>query len=115
LGRPKYLEVNEGKVITKVIVSVLYRIMSLLGKDIGGGIGYPTRPSQSKGTSSRLGGREIEKSKTLSCSEGEVIKMLSTWHRRYRTRTRRAGSTKNCIGMTASLDLSLSERRVGSI
>jgi hypothetical protein len=70
LGRPKYLQVEEGKVLTEVIVSVLYRIMSLPGKDIGGGIGYHTRPSQSKGTSSRIGGRELGKSKTLSYSEG---------------------------------------------
>jgi hypothetical protein len=68
LGRPKALQIKEGKVITEVIVFVLYQIMSLPGKDIDGGIGYPTRPSQSKGTSSRLGGREIGKSKTLSCS-----------------------------------------------
>jgi hypothetical protein len=73
LGRAKYLQVEEGKVLTKVIIFVLYQIMSLLGKEIGGGIGYPTRPSQSKGTSSRLGGRELEKSKILSCSEGEVL------------------------------------------
>jgi hypothetical protein len=89
--------------------------MYLPRKDIGRGIGYPTRPSQSKGTSSRLGGREIRKSKTLSYSEDEVLEMLRTWHIRYRTKTRRARSTKNCIGMTASLDFSLSKRRVGLI
>jgi hypothetical protein len=100
---------------TEVIVSMLYQIMSLSRKDIGRGIGYPTRPSKSKGTLSRLGWRELGKSKTLSCSEGEVIEMLRTWHRSYRTKTRRAGLTKNCIGATTSLDLSLSERRVGSI
>jgi hypothetical protein len=68
LGKPKDLQIEEGKVLTEVIVSMLYRIMSLLGKDIGGGIGYPTRPSQSKGNSSRLEWREPGKSKTLSCS-----------------------------------------------
>jgi hypothetical protein len=96
LGRPKSLQVEEDKVLTDVIVSVIYRIMSLPGKDIGGGIGYPTRPSQSKGTSSRLGGRELEKSKIIFCSEGEVLEMPRTWHIRYRTRTRtrRVGSTK---------------------
>jgi hypothetical protein len=66
LGRPKALQVEEEKVLMEVIVSVIYRIMSLLGKDIGGGIGYPMRPSQSKGTSSRIGGRELRKSKNLS-------------------------------------------------
>jgi hypothetical protein len=94
---------------------MIYRIMSLPGKDICEGIGYPTRPSQSKGTSSRLGGSELGKSKTLSCLEGEVIEMLRTWHRRCRTRTRRLRSTKNCIYATTSLDLSLSKIRVGSI
>jgi hypothetical protein len=73
LGRPKYLQVEVGKVIMEVIVSVLYRIMYLPRKHIGRDIGYPIRPSQSKGTLSRLGGREIGKSKTLSCLEGEVI------------------------------------------
>jgi hypothetical protein len=48
--------------------------MSLTGKDIGRGIGYPTRPSQSKGTSSRLGGRILGESKNLLCSEGAVIR-----------------------------------------
>jgi hypothetical protein len=67
LGRPKSLQVEEGKVLIEVIIFMLYQIMSLPGKDIGEGIGYPTRPSQSKGTSSRIGGRELEKSKTLSC------------------------------------------------
>jgi hypothetical protein len=60
-------------VLIEVIVSLIYRIMSLPGKDVGRGIGYPTRPSQSKGTLSILGGRELGKSKTLSCSKGEVI------------------------------------------
>jgi hypothetical protein len=45
-GRPKSLQVEEDKVLTEVIVSVLCQIMSLPRKDIGGGIGYPTRPSQ---------------------------------------------------------------------
>jgi hypothetical protein len=102
-------------VLMEVIVSMIYRIMSLPRKDICEIIGYPTRPSQSKGTLSRLRGRELGKSKTISCSEGEVIEMLRTWHRRCRTRTRRAGSTKNYIGTTASLDFSLSKRRVRSI
>jgi hypothetical protein len=74
-------------VLMEVIVSMLYRIMYLLGKDIGKGMKYPTRPSQSKGTLSRLGGREIKKSKTLSCSEVEEIEILRTWHRRCKTRT----------------------------
>jgi hypothetical protein len=113
-GRPKSLQVKEEKVLTEGIVSVLYRIMSLPRNDIGGGIGYLTTLSQSKGISSRLGRRELGKNKTLSSSEGEVLEILRTWHIRYRTRIRRGGSTKNCIGMTTSLYLSLSKRRVGS-
>jgi hypothetical protein len=46
---------------------------------MGEGILYPTRPSQSKGTSPRLGGRVLGESKTLSCSEGTWIEMLMTW------------------------------------
>jgi hypothetical protein len=115
LGKPKVIQVEEDKVLMEVNVSIIYGILSLRVKYIGGGIGYPTRPSQSKGTSSRLGGRELGKSKTLSYSEGAGIEMLRTWHRRYKTRTRRVRSTKNCIGATTSLDLSLSKRRVGSI
>jgi hypothetical protein len=57
---PKISKSKEGKVLMEVIISMLYRIMHLLGKYIGGGIGCPTRPSQSKGTSSRLEGRELE-------------------------------------------------------
>jgi hypothetical protein len=70
LRKPKSLQVEEDTFLMEVIVSVIYQIMSLTGKYIGGGIGYPTRPSQSKGISSRLGGRELGESKTLSCSEG---------------------------------------------
>jgi hypothetical protein len=39
LGKPKALQVEEEKVITEYIVSLMVRIMSLIGKDIGGG-GY---------------------------------------------------------------------------
>jgi hypothetical protein len=69
LGIPKALQVEEDKVLMEVIISALYQIMSLPGKDIVRGIGYLKRPSQSKGTSSRLGGRELGKSKTLSSSK----------------------------------------------
>jgi hypothetical protein len=78
LGKPKALQVEEDKVLAEVIISMIYQIMSLTGKDIGGGIGYPTRPSQSKGTSSGLEGRVLRESKTLSCSEGAVSRMLMT-------------------------------------
>jgi hypothetical protein len=65
LGKPKSFQVEEDKVLLKVIFSMIYQIMSLTWKGIGGGIGYPTRPSQSKGTSPRLGGRALGESKTL--------------------------------------------------
>jgi hypothetical protein len=65
LGRPKALQVEEDKVLTKVIVSMIYQIMSLPRKDIGAGIGYPKRPSQSKETLSILGERQLGKIKTL--------------------------------------------------
>jgi hypothetical protein len=38
LGKPKSLQVEKDKVLVKVIVSVIYRIMSLTGKDIGGAL-----------------------------------------------------------------------------
>jgi hypothetical protein len=72
LGKPKALQVEEDKVLAKVTFSMIYRIMSLTLKGIGGGIGYPIKPSQSKGTSPRLGGRVFRESKTLSYSEGAV-------------------------------------------
>jgi hypothetical protein len=57
-------------VLTKYTVFVMVRIMSLTRKDIGGGMGYPIRLSQSKGTSSRLGGRALEGRINISRSEG---------------------------------------------
>jgi hypothetical protein len=59
LGKPKVLQVEEEKVLMDDIVSVMVQIMSLNGKDIGGGMGCPIRSSQSKGTSSRLVEREF--------------------------------------------------------
>jgi hypothetical protein len=70
LEKPKAYQVEEDKSLAEDIVSVIYRIMSLTKKDMGGGIGYPTIPSQLKGISSRLGGRELGESKTRSHSEG---------------------------------------------
>jgi hypothetical protein len=67
LGKPKALQLEEDKALAEDIVSMIYQIMSLTGKDIGGGIGYPIKPSQLKGISSRLEGRELGESKTLSC------------------------------------------------
>jgi hypothetical protein len=60
LGKPKSLQVEEEKAIKEYIVSVMVRIMSLNGKDIGGGMECPIRSSQSKGTSLGLGGRAFE-------------------------------------------------------
>jgi hypothetical protein len=39
LGKPKALQVEEEKVIKEVTISVMVQIMSLNGKDIGGGMG----------------------------------------------------------------------------
>jgi hypothetical protein len=102
MGKPKALKVMEDKVLAEVIVSVIYRIMSLTLKEIGGGIGYPKIPSQSKGTSPGLGGRVLSESKILSCSEGAESEMLMTWYRMYRNRIRKERSTENCIGATTS-------------
>jgi hypothetical protein len=38
LGKPKALQVEEEKVITEDTVFVMVQIMSLNGKDIGGGM-----------------------------------------------------------------------------
>jgi hypothetical protein len=78
LGNPKALQVEEEKVLTEYIVSVMVRIMSLSGKDIGGGMGCPIRSSQSKGTSSGLRGRVLGGRMNLSCSEGGRLGMLMT-------------------------------------
>jgi hypothetical protein len=78
LGKPKALQVEEEKVLTEYIVSVMVRIMSLNGKDIGGGMGCPIRSSQSKGTSSGLGGRALGERINLSRSEGVGLGMLMT-------------------------------------
>jgi hypothetical protein len=52
--------------------------MSLNGKYIGGGMGFPIRSSQSKGTSSELRGREFRGRINLSRSEGGGFGMLIT-------------------------------------
>jgi hypothetical protein len=78
LGKPKALQVKEEKVLTEYIVSVMVRIMSLNGKDIGGGMGCPIRSSQSKGASLGLGGRVFRGRMNLSCSEGGRLGMLIT-------------------------------------
>jgi hypothetical protein len=102
LGKPKDHQVEEDKTLAEDIVSSIYQIMSLIGKYIGGGIGYPTIPSQSKGSSSRLGGREIGESKTLSHSEGGRLGMLMTWLKDASPSTRGSILTRYCIGMTTS-------------
>jgi hypothetical protein len=78
LGKPKAFQVKEEKVLTEDTVSVMVRIMSLNGKDIGGGMGCPIRSSQSKGTSSGLGGRAFGGRINLSHSEGGGFEMLMT-------------------------------------
>jgi len=59
-------------------VSMMVQIMSLNGKDIGGGMGCPIRSSQSKGTSSGLRGREIGGRINRSHSEGGRFGILMT-------------------------------------
>jgi hypothetical protein len=78
LGKPKALQVEEDKALTEYIVSVIDQTMSLNGKDIGGGIGYPMGLSQSKVISSKPGGRGLGERKTLSHSEGAGSGMLMT-------------------------------------
>jgi hypothetical protein len=70
LGKPKVFQVKEDKVLTEDTISVMVQIMSLNGKDIGGGMGCSIRSSQSKGTSSGLGGRAFGGRISLSHSEG---------------------------------------------
>jgi hypothetical protein len=70
LGKPKALQVEEDKALTEYIVFVIDWTISLNGKDIGGGIGYPKGLSQSKVISSKPGRRGLGERKTLSCSEG---------------------------------------------
>jgi hypothetical protein len=76
LGKPKDFQVEEEKVITEYMVSVMFQIMSLARKDIGGGMGFPIRSSQSKGTASGLGGRAFGGRINLSHSEGVGLGML---------------------------------------
>jgi hypothetical protein len=78
LGKPKSLQVKEDKELTEYIASVIDQTMSLNGKDIEGGIGYPVGLSQPKVISSRLGGRGLGERKTISCSKGAGSKMLTT-------------------------------------
>jgi hypothetical protein len=78
LGKPKAFQVKEEKVLTENIVFVMVRIMSLNGKDIGGGMGCPIRSFQSKGTLSGLGGRAFGGKINLSCFEGGGFEMLMT-------------------------------------
>jgi hypothetical protein len=78
LGKPKALQVEEEKLLTEYIVSMMVQIMSLTGKYIGGRMGCPIRSSQSKGTSPGLGGRALGGRKNLSRSEGEGSNMLMT-------------------------------------
>jgi hypothetical protein len=77
LGKPKSLHVKEDKSLTKDIVSMMDRTMSLNGKDIDGGIGYPMGLSQSKVISSKPGGRGIGEIKNLSHSEYAGSRMLT--------------------------------------
>jgi hypothetical protein len=53
LGKPKSLQVEEDKSLAEDMVFVIYRIMSLTGKYIGGGIGSPQNSK----------GEELEKAK----------------------------------------------------
>jgi hypothetical protein len=78
LGKTQISSSEEDKTLTEYIVFLMDRIMSLIGKDIGGGIEYPTGLSQSKVISSKLGGRGLGERTTLSCSEGAGSGMLMT-------------------------------------
>jgi hypothetical protein len=69
---------------------------------MGGGIGYPTTPSQSKGTYPRLGGRVLGESKNLSCSKGIVPEMLKACLKDASVSKGRVGLIGDCIGMTTS-------------
>jgi hypothetical protein len=79
LGKPKAFQVKEEKVLMEDTVFVMVQIMSLDGKYIGGGMGCSIRLSQSKGTSSGLGGREFGGRISLSHLEGGRCEMLMTW------------------------------------
>jgi len=94
LVKPKALQVEEDKVLAEVIVSVIYLIMPLTRKDIGEGIGYPTRPSQLKGNFLGLERRVLRESKTLLCLEGELSRMLTTWLKDESPSKRRVGLTR---------------------
>jgi hypothetical protein len=100
LGKPKAHQVEKDKALAEDIISAIYQIMSLTGKDIGGGIGYPTRPSQLKGTSSGLGGRVLGEIKNISYSEGAGSRMLMTWLKDASPSTRRVGLNRDCTGTT---------------
>jgi hypothetical protein len=78
LGKPRALQVEEEKVLTKDTVSVMVWIMYLNGKYIGGGMGCPIRSSQSKGTSSGLGRRAFGGRINLYRLEGGGFEMLMT-------------------------------------
>jgi hypothetical protein len=89
-------------VLMEDTVSMMVRIMSLNGKDIGGGMGCPIRSSQSKGTSSGLGGRAFGGRISLSHSEGGRCEMLMTWMKGVSFSSGRVGLTRDCTGMATS-------------
>jgi hypothetical protein len=76
--------------------------VSLTGKDIGGGIGYPIRLFQLKVISSKPGGRGLGENRALSHSEGEISGILMTWFKDASPSTKRAVLTRYFTGATTS-------------
>ena len=83
-------------------VSMMVQIMSLNGKDIGGGMGCPIRSSQSKGTSSGLRGRAFKGRINLSHLEGGGCGMFMTWLKGVSFSSGRVGLTRDCTGVATS-------------
>ena len=83
-------------------VSVIVGIISLNGKDIGGGMECPITSSQSKGTSLGLGGRVFEGRINLSHSEGGGCGMSLTWMKGVSFSSGRVGLTRDCTGVATS-------------
>jgi hypothetical protein len=80
LGKPKALQVKEEKVLMEYIVSVMVRIMSLSGTNIGGGNGMSHQVIAVEGDLIRTSERErvFRGRMNLSCSEGGRLGMLMT-------------------------------------
>jgi hypothetical protein len=70
LGKPKYFQVKEDKILAEVTLSTIYRRMPLIWKGVEEGSRGSTRSFQSKETTLGLGGSVLRESGMLPGEEG---------------------------------------------